>query len=545
MTTNLRIREIESEIDHFYKAHPFMSQPYSAAIQYLLIIYEEANRLPILLGHHIPLINGFQDLLLIQKPKYSLTHSINWASKIGRTMPERLIGDIEKDIYSPAWDFFNLALVYQMVVSAYTMWSRGIAEAELADDCTVRFKYPIGETRYDMLDSILGLEATKQAFGNAVSYVPYLLKAFSVLAKTVQQTGLYTISYSTREIDNQNMMLLTHELLREQTLPPDNWRFYNIKTEDFKSFWSVLTAICILHRGAMHYAETGLRIKGGAVASTIMVRAKSDWIRQISRWSGLDRCKVEEILEYHTYSPIHKKPDIVLTPFIYVTDKHLALAPTLILTNNLGRNLLKHLAKNFKDEYDCNSHVFEDKMTSDFLSSMETPPYKVFHKVRIPENLRLPDIDVCLVDVARRQAMICEFKWTIPAAEPSEILEKMEIESKALNQLNMLKNYFYEQPESLSNVLKIDHECEVEKFFFVCVMKNCAGTDKMFNKDLPVVNYSIFCKLLNETETLEDAHNKIKERSFLPQENIDFKAVEEEHSVGKFKIIWSGFIPLR
>lgn len=545
MTTNVRIREIESEIDHFYKTHPFMSLPYSTAIQYLLIIYEEANRLPVLMGQHIPLINGFADLLLIQKPKYSVTHSINWASKIDRTISAKPLSDIEKDIYLSAGDFFDLALVYQMVVSAYTMWSRGIAEAELVDNCTVRFKYPIGETRYDMLDSILGQEITRQALENADSYAPYLLRAFSVLAKTVRQTGVHTISYSTREMDHRDLMFVTYDLLKEQTLPPDSWRFCNIKTEDLKNFWGVLVALCMVHRTALHYAATGLKIKGGAVASTIMVRAKSDWIRQISRWSGLDRSTVEEILEYHTYSPTHKKPDIVLTPFIYVTDKHLALAPTLILTNNLSRNLLKHLAKNYKDEYDRNSHVFEDKMTSDFLSSMQNGLYKLFHQVRMPENLRLPDIDVCLVDVARRQAMICEFKWTIPAAEPSEILEKMELESKALNQLRLLKNYFYEHSESLSSVLKMDHDVVFEKMFFVGVMKNCSGTDKMFNEDLPIVNYSIFCKLLNEAETLEDANNIIKERSFLPQENIDFKAVEEEHRVGNSTIIWSGFIPLR
>jgi hypothetical protein len=299
----------------------------------------------------------------------------------------------------------------------------------------------------------------------------------------------------------------------------------------------------MLHLSALFYAAKIYRINNGITPSTIIVKERSAWTNQLSRWTGLSKEAIAQILEYHTYSTKPKKPDVVLTPFIYATEKHLALTPTLIITNDLSRNLLKYLANNYKDEYDRNSSVFEDCMISEFKTIMEGKYFKIFTKGRIPSNNKVPDIDVCLIDINRQQAMVCELKWTIPAAEPAEIQNKVEIEKKALSQLSLLKEYFHNQPNKITEVFNIGEPIELKKLFFVGVLKNFVGTASTFNKSTPIIEYKIFCKLLEEKKSLETVFKDIKERNYLPRINIDFKYVDMERIIGKCKIIWGSFIP--
>ncbi len=153
----------------------------------------------------------------------------------------------------------------------------------------------------------------------------------------------------------------------------------------------------------------------------------------------------------------------------------------------------------------------------------------------------MPDIDICLLDKENQQVMLCEFKWTIPAAEPYEILEKREKEEKALDQLVLLKEYFRDNPTKISKVLSYDGQIVYDNMFFVGVLKNSVGTAFMFNQDIPIVEYSIFCKLLNENESLEEVFKCIRERKFLPKKNVDFETKNIEHKIGKFKIIWGAY----
>ena len=535
-----RIREIEKEIDNYFLSHSFMQLPRPIAIQYLLIAYEEANRLPFLLGTNIP-TDESENLAMIQNNKYSITQSINWASETTKSVPEEIVKDIDGDIYTIAGKFFHLAMSYHGAVTAYTMWSRRVAKATLVDENTVHFEHSEEEVRYDMLDMWLNVEKDRIHSDEENSIDDnHMVNAKMAIEKSIKQTGPDTISYSTEGINFGEIVKIANKKIKGQTIPPANWHFYNLATEDFEKFWSALISICWFHNFAIFYATTNMEIKGGPVASTIIVYTKGNWIRQLSRWTGLPNQKISQILEYHIYSIIHKKPDIAVTPFILITEKHLALAPTLITTSNLGRNLLKHLASNYCDEYDLNSDVFADNMISEFSKSMKRKYYEIYPNYRIPDNEKLPDIDICLLDEGNQQVMLCEFKWTIPAAEPYEILEKKEKEEKALGQLGLLKEYFRDNPTKISEILEYDGQIAYDNMFFVGVLENYVGTASMFNKDIPIIEYSIFCKLLNENESLEEVFKCIKERKFLPKKNVDFETKDIELEIGKFKIIWGG-----
>lgn len=535
-----QIRKIEKEIDNLFRSHKLMQLSRSLAIQYLLMIHEEANWKPILSGQHIPPLDRFTDLAITEQNKYSLTQSINWSSEINTALDKKYVKDINEDIFMTAKDFFNMALSYHGAVSAYTMWNRGIAKATLVGNNTVHFKYSEEEARYDVLDAKLSTERVDKFHNESKSYLQVFSKAKNIVENTVRYTNEHNLSYSIRKVNYKEIMPIAYNMTNGFIAPPYNWKFYNLTVVHFKKFWSALYTICMLHLSALFYAAKIFRINSGIIPSTIIVQERSVWINQLSRWTGLSKETIAQIIEYHTYSAKSEKPDIVLTPFIYVTEKHLTLSSALIITNDLGRNLLKYLANNYKDEYDRNSSVFEDCMISEFKTTMEEGYFKIFTKGRIPSNNKMPDIDVCLIDKNRQQAMICEFKWTIPAAEPAEIQNKVEIEKKALSQLSLLKEYFHNQPNKITEVFNIGEPTELKKLFFVGVLENCAGTASTFNKNTPIIEYTIFCKLLKEKKSLEVVFKEIKERNYLPKINIDFKYIDIECVIGKFKIIWGG-----
>ncbi len=216
------------------------------------------------------------------------------------------------------------------------------------------------------------------------------------------------------------------------------------------------------------------------------------------------------------------------------------MSPTLIMTSNLPLNLMKHLSKNYKDEFDNNSNVFSQEMISAFERSMENIGYEIISNIPLLSlSSDLPDIDICLIDRERHQVMLCEFKWTIPPADPSEVRDKASLEKHALSQLERLKSFFNEYPNELADILKIE---KINDIYFIGIFENHVGTDLMFNEELPIADYRVFCRMLNEKENLGGVFQALSRRDYLPRENIDFQSTNEENIIGSYKIIWTGYI---
>ncbi len=537
-----QIRKIEAKLEEYFESHPIMSLPYHVAVQYMLFQYEEFNHQPILMGKHIPGVNRHEDLARIQNNKDSLTCAINRVAILARSKSEKIVSKIEENHYIDSANFFIDALSDSASISAYTLWSRGIANAEIVNDTSVKFEFNKNEIRYDVLESKLNLAEVK----NNIEDIPEdsmqpMLEAKDALFATVKQTGEDTIIYSTKNQSFDKIYPLISHLINGHTLPPQDWQFDGISVDQFKLFWFAVMSLCMLHRFALHYAATALGIKGGAIASSVITRAKTEWVRQISKIASLEKDVVSKILDLHIYNIKHSKPDIVLTPFIYVTEKHLALPPTLINTNNLGRNLLKHLSKNYKAEFDNISNTFSESLVKYFNDSMNGRFFSIISNKRIPGKDTLPDVDLCLIDKTKKQVMICELKWTIPPAEPSEILAKIETEEKAIDQLSKLRDYFIHNPHKVREIFEIDFDVSIEDVFYIGVFKNHVGRDSSFNRELPIVEYSILCNLLDEKESLSEAYKEIQNRTYLPTEGKDFDVVAETYPIGDYEIIWSGY----
>ena len=283
-----QVREIEKKIDNLFRSHKFMQLPYSIAVHYLLIIFEESCCQSSLSGQHTPFLDSFTDIAVTEQNKYSLAQSINWTSEINTALDDKYVKDINKDILMTAKDFFDMALSYHGAVSAYTMWNREIAEATLVNDNTVHFKSSDEEARYDFLDYKLNVEREENLINKiSRSNDQVMLRAKNIVEGTVKYTREHKISYSTRKINYKEIISTASLMIKGHTIPPYNWQFYNLTVEYFKKFWSALIAICWCHWFAFFYATKNFRIHNGITPSSIIVRVRSVWINQLSKWTGL------------------------------------------------------------------------------------------------------------------------------------------------------------------------------------------------------------------------------------------------------------------
>jgi hypothetical protein len=534
------IRAIERRIDEHYKEHNFLKLPTSIAIQYLLIAFEYAiNPQIIRKDNNAPLYSSTHALLQVNKE--ALMESMNWIGEIKEKEEHKIVKNLELSIYENAKEFFELGDAFHGAVSAYTMWSRGLATAQLIDDVTVRFEYNPEQTSYDMLDLRLDEKKVYTVFNEMNKNDPLIIRrANAIIEKSVKQVDGNNITYSIREIDASQMMRVVLKLITGFMSIPNDWKIFDIKIDELQRFWASLVSIGLLHLMAINYAFDNFTFKDDLLASMIIMHPFKDWCRQLSRWTKLSRDKVGEMLNCHIYSFQHKKPDIILTPFIKVSEKHIAVSPNLLITNNLSRNFIKHLAKNYKGEFDSNSAAFADDMLNKIKTSIKKGNILIKTNINLPDK-KLPDIDLCLVDEQRQEIMLCECRWTIPAADPNEVAEKMDIEKEKLSQMARLKEFITTNSDNLSYFINLHNKITFKEICYVIVFENHVGSPLNLTSDIPIIDMRIFIDLINTNNSLSESHHAIKKCEYLPKKDIDFKIQEETHKIGKYKILWSSY----
>jgi hypothetical protein len=129
----------------------------------------------------------------------------------------------------------------------------------------------------------------------------------------------------------------------------------------------------------------------------------------------------------------------------------------------------------------------------------------------------------------------------IPPADPSEIVDKTEIEEKALKQIKLLQGFFRDNLSEVARIFDLRSPIPIDRVYFVVVFENFVGTAQMFNVNIPTIHNTIFSQLLKSKGSLSDVFRSIQERAFLPKKGGGYKAVDETIQIGEYKIIWTGW----
>lgn len=537
------IRNIENAVDVYYQKHEFYRVPENKAVQNLLIAYEENNLLPF----YAPNPYGFKvakELSKVDEIKFALTIAINWVSR-SDVLPNIHIDDLEESTFMSSINFLELAGNYSGVVCAYTTYSRGISEALLIDDKTVKFTYPAAYQKYQVFSLMHFAQTTSDYNPSTDERLIGFKKGINAIYKTIKPYNKFSVTYSTQDIDKKALVEYFKQRIPEAAyVPPSEWSFNNIRCDNFIDFWAAVNAICFIHVLVNIYCIQVLNKVETSLGSRVIYKGRKEWIRQISSWASLPKEITGTILEYHTYSIKHQRPDIALTPFIATFSDSLMLAPHLITTSNIGRNLLKHLAKNHRNEFDKQSDIFANKMIANILNVEKGSRFLVSSGLNVAGDKTLPDIDLLIYDKEDNDILICECKWMIQSADPHEVTEVMNKAKEGVGQLIKLRNHLNSNKKELQSLFNSNTEFSIDKInqiYYACVVENDPGYGGENPDDIPFIENSVFCKYLKEKSSIKEIYHCLTNKEFLPG-NDDYTPIEIKHSFGEYTVIWGGHI---
>ena len=120
------LREIEKEIDDYYKSNPLVKLPFATAASYLLRSAEEY-----MLNEQIDGITGIQDLHALGSDFITeLEHPVSWLHS-DCEQDGKISFVYDSDIHKASKDLFTLGQKYDLIVFAYTYATDGVLELEL------------------------------------------------------------------------------------------------------------------------------------------------------------------------------------------------------------------------------------------------------------------------------------------------------------------------------------------------------------------------------------------------------------------------------
>jgi len=555
LNENKKIREIESEIDNYYKKFPLLKEKESEAIWYLLVAHDYMLRDYIYQ-------TGDESGDLNIKFKNGLMHSLKWVTDDcysgSFSVPKIRVG---KNKYKKAKKLFDLACDYDTVFAAFTSWSRDRATAELIDNKTIDFEMSDKHISYDLLDRLLFMGRTEVINTSNSSEFQHIINR---IKRSIDVKALEYIEY---KVSKRDALTLSNELYikgKNRFILPDSWGGFGIKVDGLRKIFAAIRAISVVHVFCHFHVLEDKKIVNGARSSMIMVKTKNEWISLIKKYTDFKITRIERIFDFLIYDKEYKKRDISLQPFIYLDNEYIALSPMLIQSNYFERNFIQLLAKieEYSDEYNATTEMFEEDMTKELEDFCQSHNLLICKNVNFKDSL--PDLDIGIYDKETKSFFIGELKWTIPAADPDEVINKNKnIERKGISQAMQLleyarqnKNDFWEKcfsncgiPEDISYSAGIickgyvgsDYEIDLDfaKEKMEIVDKNIADSKiRTLETEINIIEINLFKKHLDKYDSLLKTIEWIRNESFLPEPGVDFETISREAQFGPYKIYW-------
>lgn len=536
-----KIKEIEKEIDTYYKTKKIYKLDNRPLAQwYLLLMHEELIRIPIIFPRTD--FNWEELIARIEKAKGSLEWVLRWTDEL----PDkefRIPKIINEKQYEYAQDLFLTGINYYGIIAPFTLWHRNIATATFINDNTIRFKRSRKEVAFDVFGIIDRQDPNKNPLEFNVIYSSEIGKQFQIIYETAKPINKVGLRY---KVHHKNLKpLIEHferKLIKTSNVTED-WEILGIGINDIRRFFASLLSLCQVHIALMLHMSKVFKINDGARVSALITRDKDEWAIMLAKYSNVSNEIIGRLIEILTYDREFTKRDISLQPFFPVTSGLLTICPHLILFSDLERNFRALLARKYTNEYDLNSHVFQEKMLSqcEILAKNKKISFKK-NKI-IAEEPSLPDIDSIFFDKKTNCLLVCELKAVIPPSEPSEVIERNNREYEGIEQIKKIKEFSQKNPIKFLESIFENVLSPTPDIYFAVLLQGSYGSGKSIEERIPTIELTYFSKLMDEINDFKEICEYINSFSYLPREEIDYDVTEETLKFGKYKILWESFTP--
>jgi len=430
MKENRLRSEVEPYIDTYHRGFPILRRHRDAAVVHLLRVFEDAIRLGA--GQQIFAGDGLEFYYVMRWAQEAIPWALAWA---WTECP--LTGDpsprLNWETYGEATALFNHAFDYYQLFRCYTLYSRGRFSAELdASGRRVRFEYatpgdvPLDTARQSYQDH---LRANRRTSSKLLYFIEKNAPVINtILPHYLDKIGDAEIRYDSpaeiTEIFQKWARLQTEDMFSEL---PSSWNFGKYTLGQFRTFWTDLLAVSLLHSFAHMHADAAVGTRGEAVGSVLIHLQRAE-LGCVGAMSSVRGEASAEIVEDLTYSPQAAYWDPIWQPFVPLADGSRIISPSLVMTSAGERNLLVLLnrIRGKRDLYSLLSVEKEEGQLKllEALLGREDILVRKRVLVRRPNGTQLSDIDLLVFDLKEGIALLVLAKWLLGPDHVTEVLSK-------------------------------------------------------------------------------------------------------------------------
>ncbi len=439
------LREIERQVDKEFLKNPLMSEPFALAAWHFLAHFED----------HFArqYVHGPNDERHYHALADNLINHSRWALKwLSSACPanNRKPPAYDDALYSHAMQLSELAMDYGSFTAAYTYASRGLVNLS-RDNGRIRTSGPmIDDARYEAYD-----HAVMNNFESSVldGFDPSFMEQVHQSLRVRGHSFKYSLNPKIvqRAVDGLGPTIDARFSL------PGDWTFAMFTLDDFHRVARVLFALSLIHFSSrLSAALSGC--PGNGIARALLLMEPSELLDRLTRYSGIKRSTITEIVQMLTYgSSGQKNADPALQPLIQLSPSLIAISPNLLINSSIERNfsVLLNRLPDERGRYTALSIAKEHAMRSRLEAELSGPKFR-FWSGRITPWATASEVDLVIICDDERRALVLELKAFTAPADPREVCERSEEIEKGIKQIRTRKAAFAAAPEPFFDSLGID-----------------------------------------------------------------------------------------
>lgn len=523
MPSHPDLATIEAEIDEAFGRNPLANLPYPQAIWTLLSVVED---------HHFK-IAVYQPLEenqaaiyvdgLMNAMTYPLRVCYQRATKGAHYFQRKLVDEH----YALADEWLSAAEDYAQFCSIFPLYHAGEIDLHIQGNELIPTDWSTNDLSYEAYDRFIAKQDPEQE----IAMDPNLI--VNELRRSMQVNGsIYSVDF-TRRLMTQLESAFGAALNNRYSLP-SSWQFSNFTLSQYRKVFACLQSMAYAWFVARELAVTN-EVPNLAFASSVWTPRKGLLVSIIGRHTGIGKAVIAKILQYLTFGEIGiRNPDIALQPIIDLGNGQYAISPFVLTNIHAERNLCV-LLNQIPVERKCYSMLVDQKekeVRSEIIASLSGISLDFRHG-----KIANTDIDLAIIDRKAKVCLCIEIKWFIEPAEIREVLARSEELNKGVTQAQTIALAFSQNDARLMDILNIDQSYD---FLSMVGSVNSIGHHRNQHPDVPITKLWHLISELRRLGKLSEALSWLRNRSYLPRKNLDYKVSEFSIQSGKWRSRWYG-----
>lgn len=518
------ICRVEQEIDDSFAESTLISLGYSQAVWLLLSVVED---------HHFKIrvyspldekrLDMYTDGLL-----NAITHPLRVCLKDFPHLKTPINRSLVDEDYGVANAWLEKAESYDQFCSIFPLYHNGEINIEISGSKIITADWSKHDLSYEAYDRFI-----KRRHPEPPGITDPNLVAESVELNTIVTSDSFRLNFNPRLVKELKENIYGGYGLRF-TLPSE-WEFTYFSIFEFKDVFITIQAMSYGWFMARQIA-CAKGVSSYGFNSSLWTPKRTELVARLRRYTGVSQGKIDKIIEYLTFGEVGvRNPDIAIQPIVDLKSGEVAVSPFIFMNVNCERNLCV-LLNQIGEERKIYSGLVEEKEKSlreEVMKILSDTDYS-FKFGRIDDT----DVDLAIIDRNKKECLVIELKWFIEPAEIREVIQRSKEIKKGVGQAKVISSAWKLGDSRLVNeVLQIDSDY---KFLAIVASVTSIGNLSAQDEEVPVVKIWHLVDEIIHAGDLGVVIQWLKDRSYLPVKDIDFKVGELEINTGSWSSVWYG-----